>query len=117
MNLPLPLEESVSYLREITSLNPRRGTDFLEITVKHESRRTAVAIANTIATMAVENSRQIYQDRAQRALKVLAEELAAQEEIFYFYMPGIFLFSNQPSTQAFKIGRSTFALPSARFLP
>lgn len=50
----------------------------MEITVKHESRAKAVQIANTIADVSIIHGRLIMQDRSQRALIALDDELAEQ---------------------------------------
>jgi len=62
----------------MTRITPRRGTDFIEITVKHKSKPLAILVANTIAQTSVEHSQQISRNRAERALEALDDEITAQ---------------------------------------
>jgi len=69
----------IESLREKISAKPRRGTDFIEITAKHESKDEAIRIANAVAQAFLQRQNDIDRDRAKRALAALDEELEAQE--------------------------------------
>ncbi len=75
------LEEVVSTLKEIVSASPRRGTDFIEISVRHANSADAKAIADAVSTAYMERRRQNEVSRAQKALKALDDELVAQSDI------------------------------------
>lgn len=72
-------DESVTLLKEIATVTPREGTDFVDITVKTFPKEKAIRLANAIAEVGVERGAAIQKTRAKRALEALDEELSDQE--------------------------------------
>lgn len=68
-------------LKKITSIEPVRGTDFATITVKHESRSTAVALANAIAGAIYEYGLQLHRKRNERMANNLDQEITRQVDL------------------------------------
>ena len=47
-------EKDLQLLKKNTTVTPRRGTDYIDITVKHSPREEAIRLANAIAEVGVE---------------------------------------------------------------
>ena len=75
------LEEVVEILTDIVGAAPRRGTDFIEIAVRHATPADAKAIADAVSNAYMERRRSSEVNRAQRALKALDDELVAQSDL------------------------------------
>jgi capsular polysaccharide biosynthesis protein len=73
------LDQGIRYLKKVTTAVPRKGTDFIDITVKHQPKEQAILLANTIAQVAAEHQKETEINRAGRALEALDEELDHQE--------------------------------------
>jgi len=74
-------EKDVQDLTVISSATPRRGTDFIEITVKHKDRVFAVLTANALAEAYVNRRTENEQQQAEQALEALDEEIQKQAEL------------------------------------
>ena len=74
-------EANLQNLKAISSVTPRRGTDFIEITVKHQDREFAVLTANTLAKTYAKRRTEGEQQRAAAAFEALDEELQLQAEM------------------------------------
>ena len=73
-------DEAVTLLKKITTVTPRKGTDFVDITVKHSPKDQAIRIANAIAQVGVERGSAIQKSRSKRIDEALDEELINQEK-------------------------------------
>lgn len=82
INLPerwgMDVDHVVASLKGIVSANPRRGTDFIEIAVRHPKKDNACDIAAAISKSYSERRNRMEQNRAQEALTALDEELTIQ---------------------------------------
>ena len=71
-------EEVVGVLKGIVETQPRRGTDFIEIEVRHANQEDAKDIAEAIAEAYINRRKTSELDRAQEALSTLDVELQKQ---------------------------------------
>ncbi|MGE9267428.1 MAG: GumC family protein [Verrucomicrobiales bacterium] len=82
INLPerwgMDMDLVVMTLKGIIEANPRRGTDFIEITVRHPKKDIACDVAAAIAKAYSERRNRMEQGRSQEALNALDEELTLQ---------------------------------------
>jgi uncharacterized protein involved in exopolysaccharide biosynthesis len=78
---PTITASDIETLKNKITAKPRRGTDFIEITVKDESRGDAIRLANAVATAFIERFNQIQAERNQRILGAVDEEVQAQEDM------------------------------------
>ncbi|MEJ6580748.1 MAG: polysaccharide biosynthesis tyrosine autokinase [Akkermansiaceae bacterium] len=74
----MDLEDVVKTLRGIVATNPRRGTDFIEITVRHSKPEEAKEIAEAISAAYVARRNREELERAESALVALDDELTLQ---------------------------------------
>lgn len=68
-------DEVVDVLRGIVKTSPRRGTDFIEIVVRHSNQEDAKEIAEAIASAYIGRRNSEELKRARKALEVLDQEL------------------------------------------
>ena len=68
----------VGVLRGIVETQPRRGTDFIEISVRHANQEDAKDIAGAVAEAYINRRTQKELDRAQAAMETLDDELTKQ---------------------------------------
>ena len=78
---PIITASDIESLAKNLQAEPRRGTDFIEITVKDESRENAVRLANAVARAFIERFNQAHSERNQRILEALDEEVLGQEDL------------------------------------
>ncbi|MDB4653013.1 polysaccharide biosynthesis tyrosine autokinase [Akkermansiaceae bacterium] len=71
----------VSILKGIVETTERRGTDFIEINVRHAKASDAKSIAVAVAEAYIERRRSTEEQRAQKALDALDNELIAQSDL------------------------------------
>jgi len=74
-------EKDLQLLKKNTTVTPRRGTDYIDITVKHSPREEAIRIANAIAEVGVERAANTEKNRAKRFLETLDGEIMAQSNL------------------------------------
>ena len=74
-------EKDLQLLKKNTTATPRRGTDYIDITVKHSPREEAIRLANAIAEVGVEREAATEKKRAERALEALDKEITRQSDI------------------------------------
>ena len=70
----LEMDVVVNMLKWIVETVPRRGTDFIEINVRHASASDAKNITESVAQAYIVRRRQIEEDRAKKALDALDNE-------------------------------------------
>ncbi|MGC6457347.1 MAG: GumC family protein [Akkermansiaceae bacterium] len=75
------MQEVVEILTKIVGASPRRGTDFIEISVRHATPADAKAIADAVSNAYMTRRRSAEVNRAQKALKALDDELVAQSDL------------------------------------
>ena len=73
-------DDNITLLKKITTATLRKGTDFIDITVKHTPAEEAIRIANAIAEAGAERKAQSEKNRTKRAFEALDEELTTQQE-------------------------------------
>jgi len=74
-------EDVVDVLKGIVDTQPRRGTDFIEITVRHAKQEDAKDIAEAIANAYIDRRNNHELKRAKKALEVLDAELEKQGDV------------------------------------
>ena len=83
-NLParweMELETVVTTLKSIVETEPRMGTDFIEITVRHAKPEDAKLIADKVAQAYIVRRKESEEKRAKDALNALDGELTAQSD-------------------------------------
>ncbi len=77
----MEMEDVISNLKGIVETTPRRGTDFIEINVRHAKASDAKAIAGAVAEAYIERRKSTEEERAQKALDALDNELIAQSDL------------------------------------
>ena len=77
----MDMDTVITNLKGIVTTTPRRGTDFIEINVRHGKPDDAKAIADAVARAYMERRKGTEVDRAERALKALDNELIAQSDV------------------------------------
>ncbi|MGJ8695441.1 MAG: GumC family protein [Verrucomicrobiaceae bacterium] len=77
----LDLEGSVDVLKKIVQAVPRRGTDFIEISVRHANSEDAKDIAEAIADAYINRRNRTEHNRAKEALDALDEELQRHGDV------------------------------------
>ena len=80
-NLQMPLDETITYLKEVVTVEQLEGTNFIDITVKHAPKDQAIRIANAIAEAGAERQKSTEDNEAKRTLEALDEELDDQEQV------------------------------------
>ncbi|MGC6567220.1 MAG: hypothetical protein ACON38_16610 [Akkermansiaceae bacterium] len=82
IHLGLPAtDEQIDVLRSQLEVEPMRGSDFIRITAKHQSKRQAAKIANAVARAYVDQTRLRGAQRTKEMLSALDEELQIQGEV------------------------------------
>ena len=81
---PIP-DEAVEKLRQKISAQPRRGTDFIEITATADTKKGALRLSNAVAEAYMNRRLETEKARATKALKALDAELLAQSEFVAEY--------------------------------
>ena len=85
INLPtrwsMEMDEVITNLKGIVMTTPRRGTDFIEITVRHAKPDDAKEIADAVSEAYMTRRKKSEVDRAERALEALDGELIAQSDL------------------------------------
>ncbi|MFT6498379.1 MAG: capsular exopolysaccharide synthesis family protein [Akkermansiaceae bacterium] len=85
INLPtrwgMEMEAVIDNLKNIVQTDPRRGTDFIEITVRHAKPDDAKEIADAVSVAYMTRRKKNEVDRAERALEALDGELIAQSDL------------------------------------
>ena len=79
------MDEVVSILQGIVQTVPRRGTDFIEIKVRHAKPNDAKQIADHVAKAYIKRRRETEVNRAERSLVALDGELIAQKDLVEDY--------------------------------
>lgn len=74
-------DRALAEVREKITLNPRRGTDFVEITVEDSDPTKATNLARALADTFIKQRAERETQRAKSALKALDEELTQQGEL------------------------------------
>lgn len=77
----MDMDEVVGSLKSIISASPRRGTDFIEISVRHAKPVDAKEISDAVSKAYIQRRRDAEIDRAERALKALDDELISQSDL------------------------------------
>lgn len=77
----MEMDDVITNLKGIVETTPRRGTDFIEINVRHSKASDAKAIAVAVAEAYIERRKSTEEDRAQKALDALDNELIAQSDL------------------------------------
>ena len=84
INLPtrwsMDMDEATAVLKGVVNASPMRGTDFIQITVKHAKPDDAKEIADAVAVAYMARRKQSEVSRAKRALDALDEELISQSD-------------------------------------
>lgn len=75
------MDQVVKTLRNIIKTTPRRGTDFIEITVRHSKPEEAKEIAEEISKAYVARRNREERERAEKALAALDDELTLQGDL------------------------------------
>jgi len=89
LNLDLKKDkEALTQLKKSITVSPRRGTDFLEIKVRHKDPKQAAAIANALVDAYMTRRNEFEKQRAETALKALDEELLHQSKLVQANRPG-----------------------------
>ena len=70
----MEMDVVVNILKGIVETTPRRGTDFIEINVRHASASDAKDIAESVAEAYILRRKKTEEDRAKKALKALDNE-------------------------------------------
>ena len=79
MQTGLPAEEDdINLLKTQLEVSPERGTEFLNITAKHQSQEQAILIANAVAEAYTSRQVVIERERTNQAIKILDEEIVLQ---------------------------------------
>ena len=85
INLPtrwsMEIDDVITTLKNVVQTTPRRGTDFIEITVRHAKPNDAKEIAVAVANAYMIRRKQTEVNRAERSLKALDDELIAQSDL------------------------------------
>ena len=85
INLPtrwgMEMDVVIENLKDIVQTDPRRGTDFIEITVRHAKPDDAKEIADAVSVAYMTRRKKNEVDRAERALAALDGELIAQSDL------------------------------------
>ena len=77
----MEMEDVIENLKDIVQTDPRRGTDFIEITVRHAKPDDAKEIADAVSVAYMTRRKKNEVDRAERALEALDGELIAQSDL------------------------------------
>ena len=102
----MDIESVVSILKGVVTTTPRRGTDFIEINVRHGKPDDAKAIADAVAKAYMDRRKGAEVDRAQRALKALDNELIAQSDTVQDYRKELTVLIQQYGIPYFDDGNS-----------
>ena len=81
----MEMDVVVNTLKGIVETTPRRGTDFIEINVRHAKASDAKTIADSVASAYIDRRRKTEEERAQKALDALDDELIAQSDLVQDY--------------------------------
>jgi len=76
----MEMDDVISNLKGIVGASPMRGTDFIEIRVRHAKPEDAKEIADAVSQAYMERRKQSEVNRAKRALDALDEELISQSD-------------------------------------
>ena len=76
----MDMDDVVSNLKGVVGASPIRGTDFIQIKVRHAKPDDAKEIADAVSQAYMERRKQSEVNRAQRALEALDEELISQSD-------------------------------------
>lgn len=68
-------EEDIRFLKTQLEVSPVRGTDFINITAKHQSQEQAILIANAIANAYLTRQVEIQREQVNHALESFDEEI------------------------------------------
>jgi succinoglycan biosynthesis transport protein ExoP len=77
----MDMDKSVEVLTGIVSAIPKRGTDFIEITVRHANAEDAKDISKAITTAYITRRNKMEMDRAKKALEALDTELQTHGDV------------------------------------
>jgi capsular exopolysaccharide synthesis family protein len=102
----MDMEEVIENLTQIITASPRRGTDFIEISVRHGNPGDAKAIADAVSKAYIERRRNNEVTRAQKALKTLDDELIAQSDLVADYRKDLTVLIQQYGIPYFEEGYS-----------
>ena len=102
----MTMDEVIESLRDIISAAPRRGTDFIEISVRHAKPGDAKLIADAVSDAYIERRRSFEVNRAQRALKALDDELIAQSDLVQDYRKELTVLIQQYGIPYFEDGQT-----------
>jgi capsular exopolysaccharide synthesis family protein len=81
----MDMDAVVSMLEGIVETTPRRGTDFIEINVRHASASDAKDIAEAVAEAYIQRRKKNEEDRAKKALEALDNERRLQSDLVQDY--------------------------------
>jgi len=81
----MEMDVVVNILKGIVETTPRRGTDFIEINVRHASASDAKDIAESVAAAYITRRKKTEEDRAQKALDALEREQRSQQDLVADY--------------------------------
>jgi len=77
----MDMDEVIKTLRAIVRTTPRRGTDFIEITVRHSKPEEAKEIAEELSKAYVSRRNREELERAEKGLSALDDELTLQGDL------------------------------------
>ncbi|MDB4809394.1 polysaccharide biosynthesis tyrosine autokinase [bacterium] len=77
----MSMDEVIINLKNMVETVPRRGTDFIEIKVRHSKASDAKAVAVAVAEAYIERRKSTEEERALKALDALDNELIAQSDL------------------------------------
>lgn len=81
----MEMDEVITVLKNVVQAMPMRGTDFIQITVRHAKPDDAKEIADSVSEAYMQLRKQREVNRAQSALDALDEELIAQSDMVQDY--------------------------------
>ena len=102
----MTMDEAVENLKAIVNASPRRGTDFIEISVRHATPADARAIADAVSEAYMNRRKESEVNRAQRALKALDDELVSQSDLVQDYRKELTVLIQQYGIPYFEDGHS-----------
>ena len=77
----MDIDKVVDTLKSIVRASPRRGTDFIEISVRHATAEDAKEISEMIAEAYITRRNRTEKDRAEKSLRTLDDELQRHGDV------------------------------------
>jgi len=102
----MEMDVVVNILKGIVETTPRRGTDFIEINVRHASASDAKDIAESVAEAYILRRKKTEEDRAKKALKALDNEKRELSDLVQDYRKDLTVLIQQYGIPYFDDGGS-----------